>query len=273
MLRQTLSVSFRALRSTPLRPASESLLRQPSPLPFLARPVQPSVQPSVLAVSRWYSEAKETSEKEASVNEQTSAEQTPASRETPSPRQGEEAGAEGSPAAADNGLSELKQALEVKENEAREWKDKCLRSVADFRNLQERTKREVKTARDFAISKLVKDVVDNVDTLDLALKMFPQEKLNAADKSEELKDLTNLYQGLHLTHANLMQTLVKHGVEQVNPEGQKFDPNEHEAVFMTPMPDKESNTVCHVQQKGYKLNGRVLRAAKVGVVSSSTEAS
>ena len=146
--------------------------------------------------------------------------------------------------------------------------DKCLRTVADFRNLQDRTQRDVKAARDFAIQKFAKDLVDSVDNLDRALEMVPKEKLAAAEKSEDLQELVNLYDGLKMTEDILMQTLAKHGLERLNPEGEKFNPNEHEATFMAPQPDKEDNTVFHIQQKGFKLNGRVLRAAKVGVVNN-----
>lgn len=146
--------------------------------------------------------------------------------------------------------------------------DKCLRSIADFRNLQERTQREVKTAREFAISKFAKDLVESVDNLDRALGTVPQEKLKAAEKSEDLQDLANFYDGLKMTETILMQTLQKHGLERLSPEGDKFNPNEHEATFMAPQEGKEDNTVFFVQQSGFKLNGRVLRAAKVGVVKN-----
>ena len=144
-----------------------------------------------------------------------------------------------------------------------------MRTVADFRNLQDRTQREVKTARDFAIQKFAKDLVDSVDNLDRALANVPADKLNAAEKNDDIKELVNLYEGLKMTERILIQTLAKHGLERLEPEGEKFNPNEHEATFMTPQPDKENNTVFHVQQKGFKLNGRVLRAAKVGVVKNA----
>lgn len=147
--------------------------------------------------------------------------------------------------------------------------DKCLRSVADFRNLQDRTQREVKTAREFAISKFAKDLVESVDNLDRALGTVPQDKLKVENKSEDLQDLANFYEGLKMTETILMQTLQKHGLERMDPVGDKFNPNEHEATFMTPQPDKENNVIFHVQQKGFKLNGRVLRAAKVGVVKNN----
>jgi molecular chaperone GrpE len=141
--------------------------------------------------------------------------------------------------------------------------DKCLRTVADFRNLQDRTQREVKSARDFAIQKFAKDLIDSVDNLDRALTTVAPEKLNADNQ-----DLNNLHEGIKMTETVLMQTLEKHGLERLSPEGEKFNPNEHEATFMTPQPEKDDNTVFFVQQKGFKLNGRVLRAAKVGVVKN-----
>lgn len=144
-----------------------------------------------------------------------------------------------------------------------------MRTVADFRNLQDRTQREVKTARDFAIQKFAKDLVDSVDNLDRALANVPADKINAAEKNDDVKELVNLYEGLKMTESILIQTLAKHGLERLEPVGEKFNPNEHEATFMTPQPDKENNTVFFVQQKGFKLNGRVLRAAKVGVVKNA----
>ena len=128
----------------------------------------------------------------------------------------------------------------------------------------------MQTAKDFAIQKFAKDLVDSVDNLDRALAMVPAEKLTAEEKSEDLRDLIALYDGLKMTESILMSTLKKHGLERFDPsvEGEKFDPNQHEATFMTPMEGKENNTVFHTQQKGFKLNGRVLRAAKVGVVKN-----
>jgi len=142
--------------------------------------------------------------------------------------------------------------------------------VAEFRNLQERSKRDMQAAKDFAIQRFAKDLVDSVDNLDRALAMVPEEKLNAKEKGEHHSDLVSLYEGLKMTESILMAAMKKHGLERFDPsvEGEKFNPNEHEATFMTPMPDKEDNTVFHTQQKGFKLNGRILRAAKVGVVKN-----
>jgi molecular chaperone GrpE len=126
----------------------------------------------------------------------------------------------------------------------------------------------MQVAKDFAIQKFAKDLVESVDNLDRALTMVPEEKLK--DRSEHEKDLIALYDGLKMTESILMSTLKKHGLERFDPsvESEKFNPNEHEATFMTPMQGKEDNTVLHTQQKGFKLNGRILRAAKVGVVKN-----
>lgn len=112
--------------------------------------------------------------------------------------------------------------------------------------------------------------MESVDNLDRALTMVPEGKLTAAEKPEELKDLANLYDGLKMTERILMQTLKKHGLERFDPsiEGEKFNPNEHEATFMAPMEGKEDGTIIHTQVKGFKLNNRVVRAAKVGVVKN-----
>ncbi|KAK7553604.1 mitochondrial co-chaperone-like protein GrpE [Phyllosticta citricarpa] len=161
-----------------------------------------------------------------------------------------------------------KEQLEAKGKEVLDLKDKYLRSVAEFRNLQERTKREVAAARDFAIQKFARDLVESVDNLDRALQTVPADKVTAPDAN---KDLVMLHDGLKMTDKILLDTLKKHGLERFDPSPalEKFDPNIHEAVFQTPMPDKEDGVCFHTQQKGFMLNGRVLRAAKVGVVKNA----
>ncbi|KAM3440783.1 hypothetical protein MY4824_001910 [Beauveria thailandica] len=241
MLRQAAAALPRSLRAGAPRASASQLLVRPQAYAVATTPALRSFQPAAL---RWYSEVRED---KADDSKTEIKEEIPVSDE----------------------VSELKKSLEAKDAEAREWKDKCLRTVADFRNLQDRTQREVKTARDFAIQKFAKDLVDSVDNLDRALANVPTDKIKAAEKNDDLKELVNLYEGLKMTESILIQTLAKHGLERLEPEGEKFNPNEHEATFMTPQPDKENNTVFFVQQKGFKLNGRVLRAAKVGVVKNA----
>ncbi|KAI5855841.1 GrpE-domain-containing protein [Tricharina praecox] len=150
--------------------------------------------------------------------------------------------------------------LEGKKVEARDYKDKFTRAVADFRNLQDRTEREKKSAKDFAIQKFAKDLVESVDNLDRALKAVPE---SARSDPANNKDLVDFYNGLKMTEEILLNTLKKHGLEKVDPIGEVFDPNKHEATFQVPMADKEPNTVFHVQQTGFMLNGRTIRVSFV----------
>ncbi|KAF1977891.1 mitochondrial co-chaperone GrpE [Bimuria novae-zelandiae CBS 107.79] len=162
--------------------------------------------------------------------------------------------------------AQLKEALEKKDKEIVDLKDKYLRSVADYRNLQERTKREIASSRDLALKTFARDLVETVDTFDRALATVDPSKL-----TPENADLVALHDGLKMTDQIFMSTLKKHGLERFDPseKNEKFDPNVHEAVFQTPMPDKEDGVCFHTQQKGFLLNGRVLRAAKVGVVKNA----
>lgn len=158
--------------------------------------------------------------------------------------------------------------------------DKYLRSVADYRNLQERTKREMESARQFALQRFATDLLDSIDNFDRALSSVPEAAVGKgaaagtpAEPTPELnKDLVNLFSGLKMTEGILMSTLKKHGLERFDPMeggGRKFDPNSDEATFFTKVEGKEDNDVFYTQSKGYKLNGRVVRAAKVGVVKNS----
>ncbi|KAJ2893585.1 putative mitochondrial GrpE protein-like precursor [Zalerion maritima] len=248
MLRQTISTSSRTIGSYFRVAAAQTPVRT-VPTQFLAAASTTALRSSILPrIARWYSDEAKAPPEEANKGEKKAAEA----------KEGE--------AAPSDPNEALKKDIETKAKEALEWKDRYLRSVADFRNLQDRQAREMKSTRDFAIQKFAKDLVDSVDNLDRALVMVPEEKLKADENAEHLKDLVNLYEGIKMTETILLQTLQKHGMERYDPHGAAFNPNEHEATFMAPQPDKEHNTVFHTQQKGFKLHGRVLRPAKVGVV-------
>lgn len=147
-----------------------------------------------------------------------------------------------------------------------ELTDQYLRAIADFRNLQTRSTRDVKMAQDFAIQRFVKDLLESLDTLSRAIAMVPREKI-----IEDNKELFDLVKGLEMTENVMLKTLEKHGVKRFDGIGEKFDPNVHEATFEVPVPDKEPGTVFHCESKGYILNGRTVRPAKVGVVKDTTE--
>ena len=162
---------------------------------------------------------------------------------------------------------DVQKELDAKKKEVIDLNDRVKRSVAEYRNLQDQTKREIQASRDFALQRFAKDLLDSVDNLDRALVNVPADKL-----VEENKDLMNLHSGLRMTEEILMATLKRHGLERFDPaeqEGTKFDPNKMEATFQAPQPGKEEGSVFYTQAKGFLLNGRVLRAAKVGVVKNS----
>lgn len=126
-------------------------------------------------------------------------------------------------------------------------------------------------ARNFAIQRFAKDLLESIDNFDRALLAVPPEKLSAA-ATEENKDLLELVDGLKLTQNILMSTLQRHGLERFDPsekvEGkpQKFDPNMHEATFMSKAQDMEDGDVMYTQSKGFTLNGRVLRVSHMSCV-------
>lgn len=154
-----------------------------------------------------------------------------------------------------------------------------MRSVADFLNLQERTKRDMENARNFAIQRFAVDLLESIDNFDRALLAVPAEKLKA-EVTESNKDLMDLVSGLRMTQNILLNTLKKHGLERFDPsepaedgKPQKFDPNVHEATFMTKVEGKEDGDIIHTQTTGFKLNGRVLRVSHSSLSSFFSQGS
>jgi molecular chaperone GrpE len=131
-------------------------------------------------------------------------------------------------------------------------------------------------ARNFAIQRFAVDLLESIDNFDRALLAVPAEKLSAA-KTEDNKDLLDLVDGLKMTQNILMNTLQKHGLQRFDPDEptedgkpQKFDPNRHEATFMTKAEGREDGEIMYTQSKGFTLNGRVLRVS--GLFSALTTA-
>ncbi|GAA5815105.1 hypothetical protein MFLAVUS_008611 [Mucor flavus] len=149
-----------------------------------------------------------------------------------------------------------------------------LRSLADQENLRQRTTREVNNAKEYGIQKFAKDILDSIDILGMALNSVPKEfqqdeSCIQKDHKEVAEQLVNLYKGVSMTETELQKTLRRHGVERDDPIDQVFDPNKHEAVFQTAIPDKKAGTIFSVQKIGYLLKNRVLRPAQVGVVAEA----
>ena len=147
------------------------------------------------------------------------------------------------------------QLIDAQQSAKDNW-DKLLRSQAEMENLKRRTSKDLENAHKFALDGFVKALLEVSDSLSMGLKSATDEKAT----------LENTVEGLELTNKVFSSTLEKFGVETVNPVGEKFNPDLHEAVTMVPMPDKTSNTVLEVIQTGFTLNGRLVRPALVIVV-------
>jgi len=140
------------------------------------------------------------------------------------------------------------------------FQDKYMRSLAETENVRNRMKKQVDDAKLYGIQGFCKDLLEVADILKTATLSVPQEQLSS---NAPLKDL---FDGLTMTQAQLQKVFGKHGLVQIAPaEGDKFDPNIHEALFQVPTSDKEEETIAVVQKIGYKLHDRTLRPALVGV--------
>jgi molecular chaperone GrpE len=144
--------------------------------------------------------------------------------------------------------------------EAADMKDRLLRTLAEMENVRRRTEREVADARTYGIANFARDILAVADNMDRALKALDagiREKADAGVKA--------LLDGVELTERELLKVMEKHGIQKLEPQGQKFDPNLHQAMFELPDPSVPAGTVVQVVQPGYTIAGRVLRPALVGV--------
>ncbi|MCJ2014236.1 nucleotide exchange factor GrpE [Methylobacterium sp. J-076] len=174
---------------------------------------------------------------------------------------------EAAPAPADASVDPVAEALALLTAERDELKDRTLRTLAEMENLRRRTEREVADARTYAVTNFARDVLNVADNLRRALESVPQEQRAAAEGS-----LKSLIDGIELTERDLAKNLERHGVKPVEPQGQKFDPNRHQAMFEVPNPDVPAGTVVQVVQTGYVIGDRVLRPALVGVAKGGPKA-
>ena len=158
-----------------------------------------------------------------------------------------------------NDIDSIKQELEAATAKADEARDQLLRTVAEMENQKRRQATELEKARKFALEGFVKELVQVWDSLDLGV--------NAAQ--DENADVAKLREGGELTLKLLSDVMNKFGVEQIDPAEQPFDPELHQAMSMVPNPELPANTVIEVFQKGYSLNGRLVRPAMVVVSQES----
>jgi molecular chaperone GrpE len=152
------------------------------------------------------------------------------------------------------------------EAQVKELKDHLLRCLAEQDNTRRIAAKDVESARQFAIKNFAKSLLDVSDNLTRALDSVPKDVL--ADK-ERNPVLAALYEGIELTETGLNKAFEMNGLVKYGEAGDKFDPNQHEALMQYPDPSKDNGVIGQVMKKGFLLNKRVLRPAEVGIVKNA----
>lgn len=149
--------------------------------------------------------------------------------------------------------SALEEKLTITEKQMHENWEKATRALAELENVRRRADKDIANAHKFGVEKFVNGLIPVVDSLEQAIQL--------ADKENN----SSMHEGLDLTLKLFLDVLAKNGVEQINPLGEIFNPELHEAMSMQESQDAQANTIIVVFQKGYKLHDRVIRAARVVV--------
>ena len=159
----------------------------------------------------------------------------------------------------------IEQAVENQNKQIKDLKDQLLRSLAEAENLRKRTIKEVADAKKYSHLYFVRDLISSVDNLQRALVAVPE------DKSQLSEPIKNLVIGLEIVEKEILNTFEKHSLKQINPLGEKFDYNLHQAMFEVPTTEKDPGLVVEVSQKGYLLHDRLVRPAMVGISKKPEE--
>lgn len=156
-------------------------------------------------------------------------------------------------------VQELEEQLKAQvEETAKKEQDLLLRTRAEIDNIRRRTEQDIEKAHKFALEKFSKDILNTIDNLERAL---------ATPANTEDESVKALFDGVQLTLKELLSTVARFGVEPVGAVGEIFNPDLHQAISMQPAEGVESNHITAVLQKGYILNGRVIRPAMVMVAA------
>ncbi|MCC3304083.1 nucleotide exchange factor GrpE [Sneathiella sp. HT1-7] len=145
-----------------------------------------------------------------------------------------------------------------KDAEIADLKDKLLRAMADVENMRRRAEREKQDAHTYAVTKFARDILGVADNLRRAIESIP-------DSARENPDVKNVLPGIEMTESELLNTLEKHQIRRIDPKGEKFDPNLHQAMYEIEDPSVPSGTILQVTQAGFVIADRLLRPAMVGV--------
>mgnify|MGYP000277082176 FL=1 len=156
-----------------------------------------------------------------------------------------------------NALEQMQAQIEDLQAQLAAKDEEILRVAAEGMNLQKRLQRDLDNTRKFANDKIIKAMIPVMDSFDKALEVIDDDNCEVTTEA--------MIEGTQNTQKIFAKVLEDNGIEIINPVGEKFDPEKHEAMSMVPSPEHEKNTIVNVFQKGYLLNGRVVRAAMVVV--------
>jgi molecular chaperone GrpE len=156
-------------------------------------------------------------------------------------------------------VAELQQQLEQARRKAEENWNKAVRVQADMENLKRRTQKDLENAHKFALEKFARELLTVMDSLELGIQAA----------NSDAPEVVKLREGSELTIKQFESVFAKFNIEVIDPIGQPFDPEHHQAMSMQPSPEFEPNTVMKVFQKGYLLNGRLIRPATVVVAKAA----
>jgi molecular chaperone GrpE len=157
--------------------------------------------------------------------------------------------------------------LDPAAQEAADLKDKLLRALAEMENLRRRTEREVTDARLYGIASFARDVLGVADNMQRAMQALDTNLREKADATTKV-----LLDGVELTERELLKVLEKHGIKKIEPLGEKFDPNFHQAMYEVPDASVPTGSVVQVIQPGYLIGERMLRPALVAVAKGGVKA-
>jgi molecular chaperone GrpE len=165
--------------------------------------------------------------------------------------------------AEDDPLTTVTKAMDVLRAENADLKDRLLRSMAETDNIRKRAEREKAEATLYAATNFARDLLGVADTFSRALASVPPEKRESAD------DMTKtLLEGIEVTERELLNVFERHGIRRIDPLGEKFDPNLHQAMYEVPTASVPPGTVAEVVQSGFAIGNRCLRPAMVGVAKA-----
>jgi molecular chaperone GrpE len=185
---------------------------------------------------------------------------------TPRPDQGDPSEFFDSPEAAGEetsaGADRDGEVLALQE-EVGQLKDRLLRTLAEMENLRKRSEREKAEATLYAATNFARDILSVSDNMSKALELAHADAIK--DAPEAVK---NLVAGVEVTNRELLNVFERHGIKRIDPKGEKFDPNVHEAMFEIPSKDHAPGTVMEVMRAGFSIGDRLLRPALVGVAKA-----